>query len=223
MFAQGQSLPIAQNRSLFSVLGTMAGGDAKTAFKLPNSRFGLIIAVAGNLVTSPQALAHSGRHMTYNDSLGPNAVARVPRAPKPPSQQFIAERRLVASALRVGPPHSVPMPAELLTRVARAKADARSTTYEQLSPSNRALLDSAVQRFLSGRIALYEAVTEMAASLTNSEADAIFQVRDAMMRRFQSTGDRPRNLSEEASRYLFSVAITNEQIAAATARGVDLR
>jgi microcystin-dependent protein len=223
VFAQGQTLTAAQYSLLFSVLGSIVGGDGKTNFKLPSPKFGLIIAVAGNLVRTPQALAQSGRHMTPQDSLGPSAVARAPRMPKAPSQQLLAERRLVTSGLRVGPARPVPMSPDLVARVAGAKADARAAAYEQLSQSNRALLEAGVQRFLSGQAALYQAVTEMTASLTNSEADALFQVRDSMIRQFQSTGDRPANLREEASRYLFSVTITNEQIAAATARGIDLR
>jgi len=62
------------------------------------------------------------------------------------------------------------------------------------------LLDSAVERFLSGQIALYQAVTEMAASLTNPEADALFQVRDTMIRQFQAVGERPEDLRLPARR-----------------------
>jgi microcystin-dependent protein len=223
VFAQGQTLTVAQYPLLFSVLRSVAGGDGNTNFKLPNPKFAMIVAVAGSFVRSPQALAQTGRHMTLKDSLGPSAVARAPRMAKAPSQQLLAERRLITSGLRVGPPRPVSMSPDLVARVAGAKADARTAAYEQLSATNRALLDSGVQRFLSGQIGLYQAVTEMAASLTNSEADALFQVRESMIRQFQSTGDRPANLRDEASRYLFSVTITNEQIAAATARGVDLR
>jgi microcystin-dependent protein len=35
-FCQGQILPISQNTALFSLLGTMYGGDGKTTFALPN-------------------------------------------------------------------------------------------------------------------------------------------------------------------------------------------
>ncbi len=35
-FCQGQLLPIAQNTALFSLLGTMYGGDGRTTFALPN-------------------------------------------------------------------------------------------------------------------------------------------------------------------------------------------
>src|ERR1700738_3605339 len=45
MFAQGQTLPVAGYASLFSILGTVAGGDGKTTFKLPNPGFVVIVAV----------------------------------------------------------------------------------------------------------------------------------------------------------------------------------
>jgi microcystin-dependent protein len=35
-FCQGQTLPISQNAALFSLLGTMYGGDGVTNFCLPN-------------------------------------------------------------------------------------------------------------------------------------------------------------------------------------------
>ena len=35
-FCEGQLLPIAQNTALFSLLGTMYGGDGFTTFALPN-------------------------------------------------------------------------------------------------------------------------------------------------------------------------------------------
>ncbi|NVK42950.1 MAG: phage tail protein [Oceanospirillaceae bacterium] len=37
-FCQGQLLPIAQNTALFSLLGTIYGGDGKTTFALPDLR-----------------------------------------------------------------------------------------------------------------------------------------------------------------------------------------
>jgi microcystin-dependent protein len=37
-FCQGQILPIAQNTALFSLLGTMYGGNGKTTFALPDLR-----------------------------------------------------------------------------------------------------------------------------------------------------------------------------------------
>lgn len=37
-FCDGQSLPIAQNQALFSILGTTYGGDGQTTFALPDLR-----------------------------------------------------------------------------------------------------------------------------------------------------------------------------------------
>jgi len=37
-FCEGQLLPIAQNTALFSILGTMYGGDGRTTFGLPDLR-----------------------------------------------------------------------------------------------------------------------------------------------------------------------------------------
>ena len=37
-FCNGQLLPIAQNQALFSILGTMYGGDGRTTFALPDLR-----------------------------------------------------------------------------------------------------------------------------------------------------------------------------------------
>lgn len=38
MFCEGQILPIAQNAALFSLVGTMYGGDGKVNFALPDLR-----------------------------------------------------------------------------------------------------------------------------------------------------------------------------------------
>jgi len=38
MFCNGQTVPIAQNSALFSLLGTMYGGDGQTTFGLPDLR-----------------------------------------------------------------------------------------------------------------------------------------------------------------------------------------
>ena len=39
--ANGQLLPISQHQALFSILGTMYGGDGRTTFALPNIQNGL--------------------------------------------------------------------------------------------------------------------------------------------------------------------------------------
>jgi microcystin-dependent protein len=222
--ARGQQLSVSQNRQLFAVLGTVAGGDGKTAFKLPNPGFGVIVAVAGMLPTSPVMLASSARRVTLADSLGPNAVPAPPRMPKQASAQLIAERRLITSGVRAAAANPVRMTAEAVARIARARADAREAALGVLSAGNRAQLAAATQRYLAGSISLYEGVVQLAGMLSPAEVEGILGAADAMTRTLASRGlpslDDRRG---EASRFIFSVTVTNEQIAAATARGVELR
>lgn len=42
---QGQSIPIAYNQALFSILGTTFGGDGRTHFKLPDLRGAVPVGV----------------------------------------------------------------------------------------------------------------------------------------------------------------------------------
>lgn len=46
-FCEGQLLPISQNSALFSILGTIYGGDGRTTFGLPDMR-GRVAIHAGN-------------------------------------------------------------------------------------------------------------------------------------------------------------------------------
>ena len=46
-FCEGQLLPISQNSALFSILGTIYGGDGRTTFALPDMR-GRVAIGAGN-------------------------------------------------------------------------------------------------------------------------------------------------------------------------------
>ncbi len=58
-FCEGQLLPISQNSALFSILGTMYGGDGRTTFGLPNmnGRF-------------PVGVGDRGRTTTFDPDLG---------------------------------------------------------------------------------------------------------------------------------------------------------
>ena len=47
-FCDGQLLPIAQNTALFSLMGTMYGGDGRTTFGLPDMRGRALIHVGGS-------------------------------------------------------------------------------------------------------------------------------------------------------------------------------
>ena len=46
-FCDGQILPINQNQALFSILGTMYGGDGRTTFALPDFRGRAPVHVGG--------------------------------------------------------------------------------------------------------------------------------------------------------------------------------
>lgn len=46
-FCQGQLLPISQNTALYSIIGTLYGGDGRTVFALPDAR-GRTLVGAGN-------------------------------------------------------------------------------------------------------------------------------------------------------------------------------
>jgi hypothetical protein len=213
MLAQGQSLPVAANRPLFSVLGTSGGGDGKTTFKLPATKVAIIVAVGGSSVTSPSMLAQSGRHMTPQDSLGPGAIRAPFVAPKPPSPQLVASRRLLSSAVRVGRASPLPVTPELATRIRQAFADARTAALGQLGASSRARLDAAVDAAVAGRISVYGAVSEMISSLTSTESDALLRINDAMIQPFNDRAVRTvsQNPQSDAAHFLISVAITREQ------------
>jgi hypothetical protein len=213
MLAQGQSLSVAGNRPLFSVLGTSGGGDGKTTFKLPSTKVAIVVAVGGSSVTSPSMLSHSGRHMTVQDSLGPGAVRPMFTVPKPPSPQILASQRLLSSSVRVGRPSPVPVTPELANRFQQAYSDARTAALAQLGANSRARLDAAVAAAVAGRISVYGAVSEMISSLTSTESDALLRINDAMIQPFNDRAVRTasQNPQSDAAHYLVSVAITREQ------------
>ncbi len=213
MLAQGQVLPMTSNHPLFSVIGKIAGGDA-TTFKLTNPGFGVIVAVAGMLPTSPTMLAQSGRRMTVAGSAVEGARMPPPRDPgKTATDRSIAARRVINSlTVRVGRP-SPPVPRELVNRMRQTRLDARSEALAALSAGSRARLDAGIQAAMAGRTDVYGAVTEMAATLSNGEADALLQINAAMIRAYNDRWDgNPRpNVKVDAANFLLSVAITADQ------------
>jgi hypothetical protein len=220
MLAKNQTLQISQNPKLFAILRTMAGGDGKNTFKLPTSKLGWIVAVAGTFPNSPGIIEHAGRSMARKDSLGDGAVPGRPRLPKPVAEATVRERRLFMSAVRVGRPNAVPVSRELRGRMRRAQLDARSSAMDVLSASSRAQLDALVQNALDGRIRVYDAVLAMNPRLTAAEANALLEINDSMVRPFsdQWRGNTHVDPPLEASRFLLSVAITQDQIEAALLR-----
>lgn len=61
--ANGQILPIAQNTALFSLLGTMYGGDGRTTFALPDLRDRVPVHTDGSpgTVTDPDPIPRPGQ------------------------------------------------------------------------------------------------------------------------------------------------------------------
>ena len=59
-FCDGQLLAISQNEALFSLLGTVYGGDGRTTFALPDMRGRLPLHVGTGPGLSPRALGSKG-------------------------------------------------------------------------------------------------------------------------------------------------------------------
>ena len=57
---QGQLLPISQNTALFSLLGTMYGGDGKSTFALPNLQGNTPIGQGQGPGLSPRDVGEQG-------------------------------------------------------------------------------------------------------------------------------------------------------------------
>jgi len=224
MLAQGQTIAVPQNQPLFSVLGTAAGGDGKTMFKLPNPKRGWIIAVAGTLPTSPAMVQRLGRHMTPQDpiALGPGAT-RVASPPIPAKLRAARDAReatvrgeqsRITSAIRVQPGVVIPVAADLRARIEADREQSRGTTLARLSAQNRARVEGLVEAILGSRVSLTDATRQMASSLSSEEARALLEVFDATQRTFRSGWagmDHPEP-QQEAARYLMAIAFTGEQL-----------
>lgn len=218
LFAQGQTLTASSNPRLFSLLGKLTG-DGRTMFRLPNPAFAAIIAVAGSFPTAPAMLTASGRHMTPQDSLGPNAVPRplvMKAVPPKRASDLAAQRKLIASAARVSRAGAVPVPRELASRYEQAVTDARSAALAVLGSSSRARLGAALDAAASGRTSVFGAVTEMISSLTNDEAYALLHVNDAMIQPFndRATATQSSDPRTDAAHFLVSVGFSPEQLRA---------
>jgi microcystin-dependent protein len=64
--ANGQFLPINQNQALFSLLGTMYGGNGQTTFALPDLRGSLALHVGGGL-TQGQGVGEYAHTLTSGE------------------------------------------------------------------------------------------------------------------------------------------------------------
>jgi Phage Tail Collar Domain len=214
--AQGQTIKVADNPRLFSILGSHAGGDGKQTFKLPSPGFGYMIAVAGMFPTSPSMLVQSGRVPTaHAASLGPGAVAviRVAKV-KPERTRAIADaQRLYTSAIHAAP--GVPQPAteEIRAKYTASRFATRDIALAILSPTNRAVLQSALERVAGGAAALNDAVVRMTPLLSAGEAAALLDANDARYRAFRPwAGTTHSDPQFEAARFAVSIGFTADQL-----------
>lgn len=219
MLAQGQTLEIADNLALYSILGRMAGGGGKTTFKLPNPGFGVIVAVAGVIPSNPSTVATAFKRRPQEN----RALAGM--RPAPPRFKAIPKvseesRKLMASAIYVGPSRFTPVSADVEAHIDRSAEDARTATLEQLGAGNRDRLLSLVAAVVAGTTTLYDATVRMASGLTREESSALLQINDARVRAFrpQWYGMQHENPQAEAGRFAISIGFTAQQLSAFKAR-----
>jgi len=218
LLMQGQTLAVADYPALFRVLRTVAGGDGKTTFKLPSTKAGMIIAVAGAFPSSPQVFAQLGRHTSaLADQLGAGArlTVRVPSARAQARQAQVdaalrEQHERAVSAPRVGP--AVPDSPERVARAARAAADARTAALAALSAQNRAGVLGLVESILAGGISVREATLRASASLGADEAQAVLDVADGTQRALGSASAPHADPQGEAGRFLVAISFTPDQL-----------
>ena len=216
LLAQGQSVNVADNPHLFAVLGTSAGGDGKTTFKLPNPSFGFLIAASGMFPTSPQMLAQSSRRTSAQASLGgPGATPRMPVVKTDAARtRAVAESlQLRASAPRVTSSVAQQVSAEADVRFHDSRTSARAAVRSTLSAAGVSALDSALESVANGTSSLHDAVLRMASVLSGAESTALLAVSDARMRSFHSgfTGGNHPEPQFEAASFVVSVGFSDDQ------------
>lgn len=124
-FCNGQLLAIAQYQSLFSIVGTMYGGDGRTTFALPDLR-GRSALHEG---TGP------GLPQRRQGSSGGNPTRRLNSAELPPHNHTASLHGELASADRVSPQDSLLAVTSATTQVYAAPVAAENRTMSQESIS----------------------------------------------------------------------------------------
>lgn len=222
---QGQTLSIAQYPRLFSILGTIAGGDGKTTFKLPNPRGGMIIALTGIFPSSPSVLAESKRRNAQGGGALPPGARPSPgrtlgaKAQADAEQRAAAQRnaqQMQAAAIRVASAGTQPVSDTMEARTAQAEDTARGAVFAGLRPANQSRLEGLVDAILGRRLDVNGATKQLAAALDGGEARAILGVFDGVQRELRAGWpgmDHP-DLQLEAARYAIPVAFTPTQLQA---------
>jgi microcystin-dependent protein len=220
MFAQGQTLQVAQYPQVTAVLRNRSAANGTITF--PKYSFPVIIAVAGLFPTSPALLSQSTRRSTSTASLGAGAqqvFSRTlsPRAQAAQEQRDVAIRkareRFAAMPLPPRSTGSVPISTELSSRIAQSRADARATAFSRLSGTNRARVEALVDAVVAGRISTHAAQLEMASALAPGEATLLLDVHDAHVRAFRSgwVGMAHPEPQSEAANFVVDIAFTPDQ------------
>ncbi len=120
-FCNGQLLAISQNEALFSLFGTVYGGDGRTTFALPEARGRVAIHVGQGPGLSPRALGSKGgvEKVTVNENQLPVHTHEPLKALSDASAQPSASGNMLASAgfdpYRLATPTSALAPATAIT------------------------------------------------------------------------------------------------------------
>ena len=220
LFAQGQTLQVSQYPQVTAVLRNRSAASGTIIF--PKFSFPVIVAVAGLFPTSPAVLAQSSRRTTLTASLGAGAQQVFGRTLSPPAQAAQDSRdlairatreRYAAAPLPLRSMASVPISAELSSRIAQSRADARTAALNHLSEANRSRAEALVDAVVTGRISTHDAQLQAASALTPGEASLVLEVHDAQVRAFRSgwPGMQHPDPQMEAANFLVYIVITPEQ------------
>ncbi len=111
------------------------------------------------------------------------------------------------------PAREVPLSPELHARIDRAHDEARSGSFAQLNPANRARVEGLIDAVLGGRTTLYDAGMAMASALSGAEANALLAQHDATERALRSNwaGMEHPDPQVEAGRYIMDIGLSQEQ------------
>lgn len=105
-FCNGQTLPIAQNQALFSLLGTTYGGNGTTTFALPNLQSRLPVHQGQGPGLSSYALGQNGGvpTVTIDQSTTPTHIHSLTATTANATTPTIANNVLPATATAGSPP-----------------------------------------------------------------------------------------------------------------------
>ena len=212
LFMNDQALRVDQYPSLFAMLGHPSPDKTQNTFVLPNPGYSIVVAAAGAIPTSPQALA-SMRDLTLQTSLGPSAMP-APTKPKPESKASQEARAL--AALAVGPRGGSPeeLSPDASAAMDRARLGAYGDAANAISPRAAVLVRDAVAAAVDGRTTVYGAVTQVAGQIGLQDAWAALAVNDRMQRAYSASPSGHQDPQREAAQFLVSNAITPDQASA---------